>query len=137
MQLLNSRFVLHGWEAVRRARPRVGRIDTAFAVHLIEVFGLRVVRLELVVADWPCRRDAAVMADLAEVLFAQPEERGAVELGVSADVVVGVRMERLAVLVVPHVFGVIFRLDVDGARAPVVLLAPDVVAPLEQENPFA
>ena len=76
------------------------------------------------------------MTKLAEVLVAQTEQSGAVEFRVSADVVVGVRMERLAVLVVPHFFGVIFRLDVDGARAPVVLLAPDVVAPLEQENPL-
>ena len=137
VQLLDARLVLHGREPVRRARPRLGRIDAALAVDLIEVLGLRVVRLELVVADRPRRRDAAVVANLAEVLLAQPEQRGAVELGVAADVVVGVRMERLAVLVLPHFLGVVLRLDVDRPRAPVVLLAADVVAALEQQDPLA
>src|SRR6266511_32104 len=106
-------------------------------MDLIEVFSLRVVRLELVVADRPRGRDAAVMADLAEVLFAKPEERGAVKLGVATDVVVRVRMERSAILVLPHFFGVIFRFDVDRPRTPIVLFAPNVVAPLEQQDPFA
>ena len=38
------------------------------------------------------------MRQLAEVTLAQPEERRAVELGVAADVVVRVRVQRLAVL---------------------------------------
>ena len=137
VQLLDARLVLHGREPVRRARPGLGRIDAALAVHLIQVFGLRVVRLELVVADRPRRRHAAVVTNLAEVLFAKPEQRRAVELGVAADVVVRVRVERLAVLVLPHLLGVVFRLDVDRPRAPVVLFAADVVAAFEQQDPFA
>src|SRR5262249_60239546 len=111
-------------EAVRRARPRLGRIDTTLAVDQIEVLSLRVVRLELVVADWPCRRDAAVVANLAEVLMAKAKERSAVELRVATDVVVRVRMERFAILVLPDFFGVIFCFDVDRSRTPVVLFAP-------------
>ena len=45
------------------------------------------------------------MADLAEVLFAKAEERRAVELGVAADVVVGVRVQLLAVAIAPDLFG--------------------------------
>ena len=70
-------------------------ILAALAVHVVQPLGLGVVRLELVVGDRPGRRDAAVMAQLAEVLAPQPEQRRAVELGVAADVVVGVRMQRL------------------------------------------
>src|SRR5437867_9402035 len=77
------------------------------------------------------------MVDLAEVLFAKTEERGAVKLGVATDVVIRVRMERFTILVLPHFFGVIFRFDVDRPRAPVVLFAPNVVAPLEQQDLFA
>src|SRR5262245_58930558 len=78
-----------------------------------------------------------MVRDLPEILLPQPEERGAVELRVAADVVVRVGMERLAVLVLPDLLRVVLGLDVHGARAPVVLLAPDVVAPFEQEDAFS
>ena len=42
-----------------------------------------------------------MVAQLAEIFLAQAEQSRAVELGVAADVVVGVRMEFLAVLVAP------------------------------------
>ena len=107
-----------------RARwRRLGGILAAIAVHLVEVLGLQVVRLELVVGDRPGRRDAAVVPELAEVLLAQPEQRRAVELGVAADVVVGVRVELLAVPIAPDLLGLVLALDVDGLRVPVVLLA--------------
>ena len=137
VQLLDPWLVLHGRERVRRARPWLGRIDAALAVHLIQMLGLRVVRFEVVVADRPRRRDPAVVNDFPEVLLAQPEQCRAVELGVAADVVVGVGMERLPVLVLPHLLRVVFPLDVDRARAPVVLLAAHVVAALDQQDPLA
>ena len=96
------------------ARPRFGRIFAALAVHVIHVLGLRVVRLQIVVGDRPGRRDSAMMPDLAEVLLAQTEERRAVELGVAADVIVGVRMQLLAVAVVPVLLGLVLAFDVDA-----------------------
>ena len=96
VQLLDARLVADRGIRIGRAGRRLGRVDAALAVHLIEALGLGVVRLELVVADRPRRRDAAVMPQLAEVLSPQPEQRRAVELRVAADVVVGVRMQRLA-----------------------------------------
>ena len=63
-------------------------------VHLVELLGLRVVRLELVVGDRPGRRDAVVVAELAEILAPQPVEGGAVDLGRAADEVVDLGLER-------------------------------------------
>src|SRR3954452_7834650 len=74
------------------------------------------------------------MRDLAEVLPAQPEQRGSVELGVAADVVVRVRVQRPSVAVLPLLLRMVFRVDVDRARAPVVLLAAHVVAALHDQD---
>ena len=89
-----------------RARPpgtgtgalgrRLGRILAARAVHLVQLLGLRVVRLQLVVRDRPRRRDPVVMVQLAEVLLAESVERRAVELRRAADEVVDLRLERRA-----------------------------------------
>src|SRR5262245_46063376 len=77
------------------------------------------------------------MLQLTEVLAAESEERGAVELGVTSDPVVRVGMERLAVAVAPRLLRLILALEVDGARAPVVLLARHVVAALEEQDLLA
>jgi hypothetical protein len=106
-------------------------------VHLIEVLGLGVVRLQVLVRDRPGGRDAAVVSDLAEVLLAEADQRGAVELGVPADEVVRAGVELLAVAIVPGLLDVVAVLDLDGARVPVLLLARDVAAPLEEEDALA
>src|SRR5262249_3545888 len=54
-QLLDAGLVRYGRERVRRARRWLGRILAALAMHLIELLGARVVRLELVIADRPGR----------------------------------------------------------------------------------
>ncbi len=95
-ELLDARLVRDRRVRVRRARRRLGRVLAAGAVHLVELLGLRVVRLQLVVGDRPGGRDAVVVAELAEVLLAQPVERRAVELRRAADEVVDLRLERLA-----------------------------------------
>src|SRR5947207_15191574 len=77
------------------------------------------------------------MFELAKILLAQAKERGAVELGIAADVIVGVRVERLAVLVEPALLSVVARLHVDGERAPILRLAADVITALDQENSLA
>jgi hypothetical protein len=43
-------------------------------------------------------------------------------------------MKRLAVFVVPHHFVVVARVHFDGARVPVLNLASNVVAPLEDQE---
>ena len=59
VQLLDARLVADRRIRVRRARPGIGGIDAAFAVNMVQVLGLGVIRLQLVVADRPRRRDAA------------------------------------------------------------------------------
>src|SRR5262245_1254263 len=77
------------------------------------------------------------MLDDAEVLPAQPQERGAVELGVATHEVVGAGMKFPAVPVEPRVCDVVATIHDDGLRIPVLLLARHVVAALEQQDPLA
>jgi hypothetical protein len=70
------------------------------------------------------------MVNLAEVLFAQAKQRGAIKFGVAADVVIGVGVQLFAILVVPDFFCLVFSLKIDGAGAPVVFFSGNVAAPL-------
>ena len=96
-ELGDARLVGHGGVRVGSGCRRFGRVLPAGPVDLVELLGLRVVGLHLLVGDRPRRRDAVVVAQLAEVLGAQPVERRAVELGGAADVVVDLRLEGLSV----------------------------------------
>src|SRR5262249_20455408 len=72
--------------------------------------------------DRPGGRDAVVVADLAEVLGAQPVERRPVELRRAADEVMDLRLERLAGLVVPRLGRDVAVVDEDVGRLPVLRL---------------
>src|SRR6185295_2768402 len=135
--MLNALFVTDSRVLVWRAGPGLRRIFTAVAVYLVKMLGFRVIRFELVIADGPRGRDSAVMANLTKVFSAQTKESGAVKLRIPTDKVVGVRVQFLAIAIAPRLFGVVFPFEVYGARAPVVLLTRDVIAPLEEENLFA
>ena len=136
-ELLDPRLVRDGRERIRRARMRFGRILAAGAVHLVQLLGPRVVRLEHVVGDRPGGRDAVVMVELAEVLFPQAVERCAVELRRPADEVVHLRLECLAGVVVPGVGGHVLVVDEDVLGEPVRRLARKPVAALEQQDGLA
>src|SRR6266704_3053369 len=73
-EVLDARLVADGRVWVWRARGRIGRIDPALAVDVIELLGPRVVGLEVVVGDGPGRRHAPPVLDLPEILATQPEE---------------------------------------------------------------
>src|SRR5262249_57941949 len=95
----------------RRVGPaggRVGRIRPMLAMDVIEPLGLAVIGLEIVVADRPGGRDPAMVPDLAEILLAQAEQRGAVEFGVAADVIMDAGMESPTVLAVPGLPRLVF-----------------------------
>ena len=136
-ELLDARLVRHRREGIGRARGRLGRILAARAVNLVELLGLRVVRLHLVVADRPGGRDAVVVAQLAEVLLAQAVERRSVELGGAADEVVHLRLEGLARPVVPGVLGDVAVVDEHVRRGPVLRLARQPVAAFQQQDALA
>lgn len=121
---------------VRAAGQALGGVFAVPSVHEIELLGLGVVRLQVLVADRPGGGDAVVVAQLAEVLGAQSEERGAVELGVAADVVVDLRRELVAVLVVPELGSTVLALDEHRGGVPVVPLARQVAPALQDQDPL-
>src|SRR5581483_252421 len=135
-QVLYARLVTDGRMRIWPARRRLGRIFAALAVHMIQPLSRGVVRLQIVIRDRPSRRNSAVVLDLAEILLAQPKQRSAVEFRVAAYKIVRVWVQLAAVLVVPNFFRLVFAFEVYGARAPVVLLARDVIAAFEQQNFF-
>ena len=75
--------------------------------------------------------------ELLEVPLAQPVERGAVQLGGSAHEVVDLRLERLALVVVPGVLGDVAVVDEHVLGEPVLRLPRQPVATLEQQDPLA
>ena len=136
-QLLDARLVTYGGKGVRRARWWLGGVLATFAVNVIDAFGLGVVRLQFLVSDWPCGREAGVMAQLTEVLLAQPKQRGSEDLGRAADEIVRTGLKGFALGVVPCVFGdvAVFRVNLDGV--PVSFFARQEVAAFEQQDVFA
>ena len=137
-ELLDARLVRHGREGIGRAGRRLGRVLASRAVHLVELLGLRVVRLHLVVADRPRGRDAVVVAQLAEVLLPEAVQRRAVELGGAADEVVHLRLERLRGLtVVPGVLRDVAVVDEHVPGGPVLRLAREPVPALQQQDALA
>src|SRR5215510_3016110 len=137
MQMLNALLVTDCRILVRRAGPGLRRIFTAIPVHLVEVFSLGVVRLQFVITNRPSRRNAAVMTNLAKIFFAQTKQRRTIKLGVPAYVVICVRMKLLTIRVTPGFLRVVPGFEVNGARAPVVLLARYVITALKQQNLLA
>src|SRR5690242_3285501 len=110
--MLNALFVTYGWIFVRRASPWFSRILAAIAVHVIKIFGLGVIRFQLVIADGPRGRDTTVMTNLAKVLLSQTEECRAVELCVTTHKIIRVRVQLLPFTVAPRLFGVVFRFEI-------------------------
>ena len=106
-------------------------------VHMIESFRLRVVRLKLLIAYRPVLRHAVGGAVRLEILFAQPEQGGAVHLGRAADEVMHPGLERLAVTVVPGLLRHIAVLDKHGGGVPILLLARQIIAAFQDENALA
>ena len=84
-----------------------------------ELFGAGVVRLEVGVGEWPGGGDAAFVVEDAEVFLAQAKEGGAIDLGLAADEVGLLGVERLAVLIEPDILGVVAVVEEDGSGVPV------------------
>ena len=112
-------------------------IFATIAMHLVKPFRLGVVRLQIAVADRPRWRDSTVMAQLAEIAFAEPKQRWPIEYRAAVNVVVGVRMQVPSVLVEPCLFRVVVSIDVDDLGIPVCFLARHIVSTLENEDALA
>jgi len=63
-----------------------------------------------------------VVANLTKIFLAQAKKRGAVELCIASDEIVRMRMECLAIFVVPRFLSVVLRVEVNRACAPVVII---------------
>ena len=136
-QLLDPRLVRQRRERIGRTGRRLGRVLAPCPVHLVELLGLGVVGLHVVVADRPGGREAVVVLQLAEVLTAQPVQRRPVQLGGAAHEVVDLGLERLALVVVPRVGGDVAVVDEHIGGGPVLRLAGQPVAPLQQQDALA
>ena len=135
-ELLDARLVRHRGPGVLLAPSTFGRVFTMVAVHLVEPLGLRVVRLEIVVRQWPGRGQSVDVLQVAEVLGTEPVQRSPVHLRRTADEVVHLRLERGAVSVVPRVGRDVLPLDEDLVGIPVRHLTREEVAAFEQQDAF-
>src|SRR5713101_302664 len=135
-ECLNSRLMTDRRMWIGTARRGFRGIFAALSVHVIQPFGLQVVRLQIVVGNRPRWGNPSKMFDLTEILSAQAEQRRAVEFGISAHVVIRVRMERLSIFVAPFFFRLILAFHIDRARIPVGLLVGNIVAAFQNENTF-
>src|SRR5258707_10852072 len=95
-ECLNSRLMTDRRMWIGTARRGFRGIFAALAVHVIQPFGLQVVRLQVVIGNRPRRRSPSKMLDLTKIFSAQTEQRRAVEFGISANVVIRMRTERLS-----------------------------------------
>ena len=77
---------------------------------------------------------ARLVAHLAEVAGPHAQGRRAPHLGVAADGVLHAGLEGFAALVVPGLVRVVAAVELDRAHVPVLLLARQVLAALEQED---
>src|SRR5229473_1500709 len=136
-QLLDAWLMADGRPGIRGTGRRFGRIFSAVSVHLIEILSLRVVRLQIVITKRPRGRDSAVVAQFAEILFAQTEQSSTIKLRVTTHVIVSMRMQFLTVLIEPGFLGVVVAVHVDDLRVPVCFLAGNVVAALKNEDPLS
>src|SRR6185369_17492049 len=75
-----------------------------------------------------------MMTNVAKIFLAQAKQGCAVEFRVATDKIVCVWVQLFAVNIAPRLFGVVLGVEVDGARAPVVLLARHVITSLEEQN---
>src|SRR5262245_45748008 len=108
-----------------------------YAVDVVHLLGLCVIRLEIVIADRPGRRDAILFAKLTEVFTAQPIERSAIHLGGAPDKVVNLWLEWSALAVEPGVGRDISVVDKHRFGIPVQCLAFQPVTALENQDAFS
>ena len=131
-QLLDTRLVTDCEIRERAAAMRLSGIFAIFAVDMINAFSLGVIRLQFIVRNRPGRRDPTGMFYLAEILFAETEQRRAIKFGVSTDVIIGVWMQLAAVRVAPKFFRVVAAMCIHLQGIPILFLARNKWTAFEQ-----
>src|SRR6516162_9835893 len=121
---------------IRSASGRLGRVGPALTVHAIQIFGFHVIRLEVLVTDWPSRGHTAMVTQLFEILLPQSEKSRAVEFRISPNVIVCVRVKGLAGRILPDLFCLVFAFDVYSLWIPVVFFPRDIIASFEEQDSF-
>jgi hypothetical protein len=134
---LDAWLVTDRWMRIRRARRWIGRIVATLTMNMVELLGLRVIRLQIRVVDRPVLGHAVGRAVGAKIGLAQAEQRRAEKLGRAADEVMHTRLERLLVTVDPDVGGHVAVVDKDLFGVPVLFFARQVVAALDDQDAFA
>ena len=136
-ELLDARLVRDRRERIRRARRRLGRVLAARAVHLVELLGLRVVRLDVLVGDRPrgetARRGAASRRSPARAGGTAPRRTASSRRRRSS----APGRERRQIGVVPGVRRDVAAVHEHVLGQPVLRLAPQPVPALEQQDPLA
>ncbi len=127
-----------GRERVGAGGRRLGRVLAAGAVHLVELLRLRVVRLEAPRSRWArrarCPRGGGSRRSPRRGAGRAPPRRASSRRRRSSAPAAGTAFP---VLVVPGVRGDVAVLDEHVLGEPVLRLARQPVAPLEQEDPLA
>ena len=104
---MNTRLVTDRGIQKCTTAVRLSGIFSGFAMHVVNAFGVGVVRLQLSVRNRPGRRDPAEMFYLSKIFFTETKQRRAVKFGVAADIIIRVRMQLCPIDVPPKLFGVI------------------------------
>src|SRR5687768_17360146 len=110
----DGRLVGHRREGVWDRVMRFGRVLAKGATYAKELLGLGIPRLEVIIGDGPCRRDAAEMLHLGKIFLAVADEHRTVEFRVAADVIVVAGIEELAAGFAPHLLGAEMAAGEDG-----------------------
>src|SRR5262252_5654164 len=106
------------------------------AMHLVELLGFAIVRLEILIGQRPSRGCPAMMLELAEILFAQAKQRRAVHLGIAAHPIVDPGVERSAIPAVPGLFRLILCIDEHGGRIPIFSFARQKITAFQEQDPL-
>ena len=133
---LDAGLVGHGLEGEGVAGVvGLGGVFAEGAVDAVPVLSQGVVPLVLGVVDGPGRAYAVGPVLVAEVLGAHPHQDRAVDFGIAADPVVGLREEGLVGFVIePLLLDLVAALEEDVVGVPIGGLAGEEVAALEDED---
>ena len=102
-----------------------------------ELFRAGIIRLHIGVGDGPRGRDAALVPDDAEIFGAHAEHGRAVHFGLAAHEIRLLRVELLAVFILPGFLGVIAVVEEDRGGIPVELFLRQEGAALQDQDLLA